>query len=37
MATKIICDSTAYIPKAIIKKYDISIIPLSVIFENRKF
>lgn len=31
---KLICDSTAYLPKLLIKKYDIEIIPLSVILGS---
>lgn len=37
MGIKIVCDSTAYIPEKLIKKYAISIIPLSVIFERESF
>lgn len=37
MGIKIICDSTAYITEKIINEYDISIIPLSVIFETESF
>ena len=31
---KIICDSTAYLPKKLIEKYDIEIIPLSVVLGS---
>lgn len=34
MAVKIVTDSTSYIPKELIKKYDISIVSLSVSFGN---
>ncbi|KAB3526234.1 DegV family protein [Alkaliphilus serpentinus] len=34
MAIKVIVDSTSYIPKEIIKEYDITVLPLSVVFED---
>ncbi|MCY6356551.1 DegV family protein [Clostridium sp. ZS2-4] len=34
MAVKIVTDSTSYIPKELIKKYDISIVSLSVFFDD---
>ncbi|MCY6369087.1 DegV family protein [Clostridium ganghwense] len=37
MAVKIVTDSTSYIPKELIKKYDISIVSLSVSFGNENF
>lgn len=37
MAVKIITDSTSYIPESLIKEYDISIVTLSVVFENEVF
>ncbi|SHI65671.1 EDD domain protein, DegV family [Clostridium cavendishii DSM 21758] len=37
MGIKIICDSTSYIPKNLLEKHDISIIPLSVIFKTESF
>jgi DegV family protein with EDD domain len=37
MTVKILTDSTSYIGDELIKKYDISIISLSVIFENEEF
>lgn len=36
MAIKVIVDSTSYIPKDIIKKYDMTILPLSVVFEDEE-
>lgn len=35
MAVKIVTDSTSYIPKELIKKYDISIVSLSVFFGDK--
>lgn len=37
MAVKIVTDSTSYISEDLKKKYDISIVSLSVIFENKEF
>lgn len=37
ITTKIITDSTSYIPEYLLKEYDISVISLSVIFENEAF
>lgn len=37
MSVKIICDSTAYLPKKYIDKYDIQVISLSVNFDNETF
>lgn len=37
MAIKLLTDSTSYIPKSYIEKYDISIISLNVIIENESF
>ncbi|MBU3128167.1 DegV family protein [Clostridium tagluense] len=37
MTVKIITDSTSYISEELIKKYDISITSLTVIFENEEF
>lgn len=34
MAIKVIVDSTSYIPKSIREKYDITVLPLSVVFEQ---
>ena len=34
MAIKVIVDSTSYIPKEIIEEYNITVLPLSVVFEN---
>ncbi|KXZ39248.1 EDD domain protein, DegV family [Alkalithermobacter thermoalcaliphilus JW-YL-7 = DSM 7308] len=34
MPIKVIVDSTSYIPKQLIEKYDITVIPLSVVFED---
>ena len=33
----IVTDSTAYLPKDLQKKYDINVIPLTVIWENETF
>ncbi|MCY6485147.1 DegV family protein [Clostridium aestuarii] len=37
MGVKIITDSTSYIPKELIEKYDISVISLSIAIENDTF
>ncbi|QAA31855.1 DegV family protein [Clostridium manihotivorum] len=37
MSIKIITDSTSYIPKELIEKYDISICPLNVIFQGQSY
>lgn len=37
MAIKIVTDSTSYIPEELIKKYDISIVSLSISFGNESF
>ena len=37
MAVKIVTDSTSYISEDLKKKHDISIVSLSVIFENKEF
>ncbi|OPJ55860.1 DegV family protein [Alkalithermobacter paradoxus] len=34
MPIKVIVDSTSYIPKQLIEKYDITVIPLSIVFED---
>jgi len=34
MAIKVIVDSTSYIPRTIREKYDITVLPLSVVFED---
>lgn len=35
MAIKVVTDSTSYIPKELIKKYDITVVSLSVVIENK--
>lgn len=37
MSIKVICDSTCYIPKALIEKLDILVVSLNVIFKNESF
>ena len=37
MSIKIVCDSTAYIPKELLQKYNIEIVSLNIIFENKSF
>ncbi|GFZ30670.1 DegV domain-containing protein [Clostridium zeae] len=37
MSIKIITDSTSYIPEDLIKKYDISVCPLNVIFQGQSY
>ena len=37
LSIKIVCDSTAYIPQELLKKYDIDIVSLNIIFENESF
>lgn len=37
MSIKIVCDSTAYIPKELLEKYHIDIVSLNIIFENESF
>lgn len=34
MAVKVIVDSTSYIPKSILDEYNITVLPLSVVFED---
>ncbi|WP_353893669.1 DegV family protein [Proteinivorax hydrogeniformans] len=34
MGIKVVVDSTSYIPEDIVKSYDISVVPLSVVFES---
>lgn len=35
MAIKVVTDSTSYIPKELIEKYDITVVSLSVVIENK--
>lgn len=37
MSIKVICDSTCYIPKALIEELDILVVSLNVIFKNESF
>ena len=37
MTVKIVTDSTSYISEELMKKYDISVVSLSVVFENEEF
>ncbi|MDS0526425.1 DegV family protein [Clostridium sp. SHJSY1] len=37
MAVKIVTDSTSYIPKELIKEYDISVVSLNVIFNGESY
>lgn len=37
MAVKIVTDSTSYIPKKLIDEYDITVVSLSVVFEDEVF
>lgn len=37
MSVKIITDSTSYIPKELIEKYDIRVVSLSVVINNKSF
>ncbi len=32
---KLVCDSLSDIPKELINKYDIHVVPLTVIFDNK--
>lgn len=37
MSIKVICDSTSYIPQNLLEEYDIDIVSLSVIVENKSY
>lgn len=37
MAIKIVTDSTAYVPADIVARYDIQVVPLKVVFEDRAY
>ncbi len=37
MSIKVICDSTAYLPKELIDKYDICIVSLNIIVNNKSY
>ena len=37
MAIKIVTDSTSYIPKKYIEKYDISVVSLNILLKNKLF
>ncbi|MBC8059892.1 MAG: DegV family protein [Clostridiaceae bacterium] len=37
MSIKIVCDSTAYIPRELLEKYDIDVVSLNIIFEDESF
>lgn len=37
MKIALVTDSTSYLPKEILKKYNVSVIPLSVVFDNESF
>ena len=34
---KLVCDSLSDIPKELINKYDIHVVPLTVIFDNKEY
>lgn len=34
---KLVCDSLADLPKELIQKYDIEVVPLSVLFDGKEY